>query len=95
MTRKNYSININQDDNDVVDVSVSNSQDFNVDKNFNDLAPQPLPLIPKDFLLEVKGYGAGHGVGMSQWGAKEMAEKGASFNKILKHYYTGIQIKSY
>ena len=37
MTLKNYSININQDDNDVVDVSVSNSQDFNVDKNFNDL----------------------------------------------------------
>ena len=37
MTRKNYSININQDDNDVVDVSVSNSQDFNVDINFNDL----------------------------------------------------------
>ena len=64
-------------------------------KKFNDLAPQPLPLIPKDYFLEVKGYGAGHGVGMSQWGAKAMADKGFSFSNILKHYYTGIQIKSY
>ena len=64
-------------------------------KKLNDLAPQPLPLIPKDYFLEVKGYGAGHGVGMSQWGAKAMADKGSSFSKILKHYYTGIQIKSY
>ncbi len=64
-------------------------------KIVNGLAPQPLPLIPKDYLLEVKGYGAGHGVGMSQWGAKAMAERGYSFHQILKHYYTGIQIKSY
>jgi len=32
---------------------------------------------------------------MSQWGAKAMAEKGYSYRAILKHYYTGIEIKSY
>ena len=64
-------------------------------KIFNDVVPNPIPLIPKDYFLEIKGYGAGHGVGMSQWGAKAMAERGASFRKILRHYYTGIQIKSY
>ncbi len=56
---------------------------------------QPLPSIPKDYFLFIKGFGAGHGVGMSQWGAKAMAEKGASFQEILKHYYTGVKIRSY
>ena len=48
-----------------------------------------------DYVLSVKGLGAGHGVGMSQWGAKSMAEKGASFRKILRHYYRGVKISSY
>ena len=61
----------------------------------SNLAPYPLPEIPIDYFLLVKGYGAGHGVGMSQWGARAMAKRGASFNKILKHYYTGVQIKTY
>ena len=38
------------------------------------------------------GHGWGHGIGMSQWGAKKMAETGLSYEDILKHYYTGIQI---
>ncbi len=64
-------------------------------KLVNDLTPQPLPLIPEEYFLFVRGFGAGHGVGMSQWGAKTMAERGSSFRKILKHYYTGVQIKTY
>ena len=64
-------------------------------KIVDDLAPQPLPVIPKYYFLEVIGSGSGHGVGMSQWGAKAMAEKGYSYRAILKHYYTGIEIKSY
>tara|TARA_Y100001968_G_scaffold37499_1_gene28769 strand:+ start:423 stop:1640 length:1218 start_codon:yes stop_codon:yes gene_type:complete len=62
---------------------------------FDDSIIQPLPPIPKDYFLFVKGYGAGHGVGMSQWGAKSMAERGSSFRQILKHYYKGVQIKTY
>ncbi len=64
-------------------------------KIVNDMATKTLPLMPTSYFLLVKGYGAGHGVGMSQWGAKTMAERGASFSKILKHYYTGVQIKTY
>ena len=64
-------------------------------KIVNESLPPTLPLIPKDYFLLVRGYGAGHGVGMSQWGAKAMAERGASFREILKHYYTGVKIKSY
>ena len=39
-----------------------------------------------------KGRGLGHGVGMCQWGARDMALRGASFEEILKHYYPGIEI---
>jgi len=45
--------------------------------------------------LMVIGQGSGHGVGMSQWGAKYMASKGHKAEKILKHYYKGVQIKPF
>ena len=38
-----------------------------------------------------KGYG--HGVGMSQYGAQELANIGYKYDQILKHYYQGIEIK--
>lgn len=41
-------------------------------------------------IIYTKGYG--HGVGMSQWGANIMAKEGKSYDEILKHYYTGINI---
>ncbi|MBR3570079.1 MAG: stage II sporulation protein D, partial [Oscillibacter sp.] len=41
----------------------------------------------------VTGYG--HGVGLSQYGANQMAKDGASYREILSHYYTGIQIGGY
>ncbi|MDR1101997.1 MAG: SpoIID/LytB domain-containing protein [Clostridiales bacterium] len=39
------------------------------------------------------GRGWGHLVGMSQEGAIAMAKKGASYQEILKHYYTGITLE--
>ena len=39
------------------------------------------------------GKGNGHGVGMSQYGAKALAENGYTYDKILKYYYTGIEIE--
>ena len=43
------------------------------------------------------GYGWGHGLGLSQWGAKAMADKAPAgdttyFRQILKHYYQGVDI---
>ena len=60
-------------------------------------------LVPKNYpnslssnkILVVSGYGAGHGVGMSQWGAKYMANKGEKANVILKHFYKGVEIKPF
>ncbi|MBU9720142.1 MULTISPECIES: SpoIID/LytB domain-containing protein [Bacillaceae] len=37
----------------------------------------------------VNGRGFGHGVGMSQWGAKGMADKGFKVRDILEFYYPG------
>ncbi len=38
------------------------------------------------------GYGAGHAVGLCQWGAKELAELGYSYNSILQYYYPGTEL---
>ncbi len=39
------------------------------------------------------GEGWGHGVGMSQYGAKGMAEAGFTYDEILTHYYTGTHLE--
>ena len=46
-------------------------------------------------ILVVSGYGSGHGVGMSQWGARYMATKGAKAEEILKHFYRGVKVKPF
>ncbi len=38
------------------------------------------------------GKGWGHGAGLSQWGAKGMADNGYSYDQIIKHYFTGVEI---
>ena len=40
-----------------------------------------------------KGNGWGHRVGLSQWGAKAMADKGMSYGRILSFYYPGTKIE--
>lgn len=42
--------------------------------------------------IHAKGRGWGHGVGLCQIGALELAEQGWSFERILKHYYKGIEL---
>mgnify|MGYP000848581624 FL=1 len=47
--------------------------------------------------LVINGYGFGHGLGMSQWGAEAMARKHDDdkeyYKTILSHYYKGTDIK--
>ena len=42
------------------------------------------------FCITTRGYG--HGVGLSQWGAKALAEQGQNFADILAHYYPGTSL---
>jgi stage II sporulation protein D len=39
--------------------------------------------------VQISGRGFGHGIGMSQWGAHNMAHQGYSYQQILGHYYQG------
>ena len=39
--------------------------------------------------------GFGHGVGLSQYGANQMASDGADYREIVTHYYTGVTVESY
>jgi hypothetical protein len=41
--------------------------------------------------VALDGGGWGHGVGMSQWGARAMADVGATYQEIVSHYYTGLE----
>lgn len=42
--------------------------------------------------IRFSGSGFGHGVGMSQWGAYQMAKDGKSAEEIVHHYFTGVDI---
>lgn len=46
----------------------------------------------ENVLITTRGYG--HGVGMSQYGANEMAKKDKTYIDIIKHYYTNVEIKN-
>jgi stage II sporulation protein D len=47
--------------------------------------------VGQDIVLS--GYGAGHAVGMCQWGAKELAQLGYLFPTILSYYYPGTELQ--
>lgn len=42
--------------------------------------------------IKIKGNGYGHGVGMSQYGAVEMAKKGFDYKEIIEFYFPGTDI---
>jgi stage II sporulation protein D len=46
--------------------------------------------LPARFVFTGKGFG--HGVGMSQWGMQGMALTGMTYDRILTHYYRGIEL---
>jgi SpoIID/LytB domain protein len=50
------------------------------------------PAASADTSFAFNGGGWGHGVGMSQWGARGMAAQGSSANAILTHYYSGASV---
>lgn len=43
--------------------------------------------------FQFAGRGWGHGLGMSQWGARQLALDGRDYRTILRHYYTGVAIE--
>ena len=45
-----------------------------------------------DFIFDGRGWG--HGVGMSQWAAQDMAKAGYNYEEIIKTFYTGVSVKT-
>jgi stage II sporulation protein D len=43
--------------------------------------------------FQIRGRGWGHGVGMCQVGAYGLALEGYAYDQILKHFYTGVELK--
>ncbi len=43
--------------------------------------------------LVISGRGMGHGVGLCQWGAQEMALRGYDYQSILAYYYPGTRLE--
>ncbi|MCP9778684.1 MULTISPECIES: SpoIID/LytB domain-containing protein [unclassified Cyanobium] len=59
------------------------------------ISPDQVPVqLPPPSLLAI-GRGFGHGVGMSQWGAHGLANRGQSYEQILHHYYRGTELRPY
>jgi len=50
------------------------------------------PVNAPDGSFEFQGRGFGHGLGMSQWGAFGLAQRGYNYQQILQYYYQGTEI---
>lgn len=48
---------------------------------------------PRQVKIRLKGDGLGHGVGMCQLGALDLADRGWDYKKILSHYFPGHKMK--
>lgn len=58
------------------------------------LLPSAFFTIEKqDGVFVIRGGGFGHGIGMSQNGANEMAKQGKNYQEILKLFYQGVEIE--
>ena len=68
-------------------------------KNGRNKLPQTVPSIEFTMAASgtevvLRGRGWGHGVGMSQYGARSLAERGRSYSQILSYFYAGVRPQS-
>lgn len=62
-----------------------------------------MTILPSGFFVlkrsgssyEIRGGGFGHGTGMSQTGANELAQAGKSCEEILRYYFEGVEIRPF
>lgn len=59
-----------------------------------DLRSTDFDIVITENGLEIITRGYGHGVGMSQYGANEMAKLGYNYKEIINHYYQNVKITS-
>ncbi len=61
-------------------------------RSYFDLPSSGFDIQVKNDKIKIITRGFGHGVGMSQYGAFGYAKRGWTYDQILKHYYTGVEI---
>lgn len=61
----------------------------------NTIKSNKYEVIMKGYYFDLIGKGWGHGVGMCQWGAHQMAEERHKYDEILTFYYPGARIVDY
>lgn len=54
-----------------------------------------IDLVSGGQTVRIKGKGYGHGVGMCQDGAMQMAKKGKNFQEIIDFYFQGVRVVNY
>ena len=80
---------------DEADVScILTGKDFRQMMGPNDVRSLNFEPFVKNDELVLNGIGWGHGVGMCQWGANGMAQRGKKYDEILKFYYPGAEIST-
>lgn len=60
----------------------------------NNQSNQPSQSVQEQYGdITIAGKGYGHGVGMSQSGARGMAQQGYTYDQIIKYYYQGVVVE--
>jgi len=88
----------------IYEIKVSFGQNYiilkseEIRKIFGDPVKGPLPSSWFDLIfigneVIIKGKGFGHGIGLCQYGARELSKMGLNYEKILKFYFPGTRIK--
>jgi len=72
-----------------------NSKEIRKAIGYSKLKSEKFNISIKEDKLYFTGYGYGHGVGMSQWGAENMARKKKKFKEIINFYYPETKIESF
>lgn len=68
------------------------SQDFRALLGYENVKSTSFSLLESGKQVTFVGQGFGHGVGLCQWGAREMARQGKSYREILQFYYPGVTL---
>lgn len=89
-SERNFQVTIERDNEDK---EILNAQIFRSKLGYQFLKSTWFDIIDTGKSLIFKGKGYGHGVGLCQWGAKVMGDRGYTYKEILKFYYPETKLK--
>ena len=85
---------IRNDTNSINTITINNNELKGTEFRYElDLKSTNIDINETDNNIEITSKGYGHGVGLSQYGAQQLALKGYKYDEILKYYYQGTEFK--